>query len=234
MRKVPLITGSVYHVFNRSIAKYIIFNNDAEFLRFFNVICYYQREKPKVEFSRFMRDSESKNEFNGMHNQLNDKKKIVEIIAYCLMPTHFHLVLTQLVDGGISKFLNNIQNSYSRYFNLKHKRRGPLWESRFKNVLVDSDEQLLHLTRYVHLNPVKANIIKRTQDWPMSSYKEYISESKLGNAICDFDKILEIEPDTYKDFIEDEDSYQQDLKNMRDIFLDVDMNLSVTAGVNSG
>jgi putative transposase len=77
------------------------------------------------------------------------------------MPTHIHLVLRQLKDGGISKFMSNILNSYSRYFNIKHNRKGPLWEGRFRKVLVGSDEQLLHLTRYVHLNPVTACLVDK-------------------------------------------------------------------------
>ena len=70
--------------------------------------------------------------------------------------------------------MRRLLNSYTRYFNEKIKRKGPLWEGRFKKVLVNSDEQLLHLTRYVHLNPVSAGIVEKPEDWPCSSYREYI------------------------------------------------------------
>lgn len=220
MRRVPLVTGNVYHVFNRSISKFVIFNDNLEFLRFLSAILYYQREKPGAEFSKFINLSDSKMSLFGKDDFLKNKTKMIEIIAYCLMPTHFHLVLEQLVDGGISKFLNNVQNSYSRYFNIKHNRKGPLWESRFKDVLVDSDEQLLHLTRYLHLNPVKAMLVKKPEDWQMSSYREYLLQIEPKHKVCDYNKLLAIEPASYQEFTNDHHSYQADLRNRKDLFLD--------------
>ncbi len=76
------------------------------------------------------------------------------------MPTHIHLILKQLKEDGISAYMSKILNSYTCYFNRRTKRKGPLWESRFKRVEVTSDEQLLHLTRYIHLNPVTAHIVE--------------------------------------------------------------------------
>ncbi len=222
MRKVPLITGCVYHVFNRSIANYVIFNNDIEFFRFFNVILYYQRQREKtdIEFSRFIEAIEPDKHYAAIHEFLKDKPKLVEILAYCLMPTHFHIVVKQLIDGGISKFLNDIQNSYSRYFNLRHQRKGPLWEGRFKNILVDTDEQLLHLTRYVHLNPTTAELVERPEDWQMSSYREYLLQVEPLNRICDFNQELLIEPASYKKFVNDNISYQRDLAKIKHLLFD--------------
>ena len=220
MRRNPLVTGYVYHIFNKSIAKYVIFNNNGEFLRFLNVIRYYQHDKPGVEFSHFVRYLDSNKEFINLGDVFKNKKKLVEIIAYCLMPTHFHLVLKQLIDGGVSIFMNNIQNSYTRYFNIKHRRMGPLWASRFKSVLASSDEHLLQLTRYVHLNPVEAKIVKKPQDWEMSSYKEYLLKNKSKAAICKFCDILQINPNSYKYLVEDEDSYREDLERLSDLFID--------------
>ncbi|MCM8795996.1 MAG: transposase [Candidatus Omnitrophica bacterium] len=149
---------------------------------------------------------------------INDKR--VEIIAYCIMPTHLHLILKQLKNNGISVFMGNILNSYSRYFNLKHKRKGPLWEGRFKNILVKNDEQLLHLTRYIHLNPVTASLVSNPEDWNASSYREYLQQVQAVEKICKYDDILEIDPVSYKKFVEDRISYQRDLAKIKNLIFE--------------
>ena len=96
------------------------------------------------------------------------------------MPTHFHLILRQNIDNGIFNFIGNLTSSYTRYFNLKHKRKGPLWESKFNNIKIENDEQLLHLTRYIHMNPTSAGIVNNQKESKWSSYNEYIrGEEKL-------------------------------------------------------
>jgi putative transposase len=204
MRKNPLITSQAYHIFTRSIANFQIFNNENEFSRMLDVICYYQRAKPKIKFSKFIQ--------LGQEFQLNRKEcfsgkdKLVEIVAYCFMPTHLHLILKQLKENGISIFMNHVLNSYTRYFNTKHGRKGPLWEARFKSVLVESDEYLIHLTRYIHLNPATAMFVDKPENWKFSSYKEYLSVAHT-DKICKYDELLDVIPCSYKSFVEDRISY---------------------------
>jgi putative transposase len=208
MRRDLLIVGQIYHIFTKSIAEFSIFNNNSEFLRMLEIIHYYQIEKPEVKFSKFTKSQKVRD------TNLN-KEKLVEIVAYCLMPTHLHLVLKQLKQNGISIFMSNILNSYTRYFNIKHNRKGPLWEGRFKNVLVESDEHLLHLTRYIHLNPVTAYLIDKPEEWPASSYNEYLLNAEDKNKLCNYDKIMNIEPVSYKKFVEDRASYQRELAGIK-------------------
>ena len=174
------------------------------------VIEYYRTERLFASFSRFK-------ERNIQVKQL-DAKRLVQIICYCIMPTHIHLVLKQMKDKGISVFMNNVFNSYSRYFNIKHNRKGPLWESSFKKVLVESDSQLLHLTRYIHLNPATAYIVNNPEDWKWSSYREYIFGNREG--ICEYDNILDIKPEEYKKFTEDRIFYQRELAKIKALLLD--------------
>jgi putative transposase len=101
----------------------------------------------------------------------SENEQLVEVVAYCIMQTHFHLILKQVTEDGIAKFMGRILNGYSRYFNSLHSRVGPLWTGRFKNVLIRNDEHLLHLTRYIHLNPVSAGLVTKPEDWDYSSYK---------------------------------------------------------------
>ncbi|MDP2910745.1 MAG: transposase [Candidatus Omnitrophota bacterium] len=204
-----LVTGETYHIYSKSIAEFVIFNNDVEFSRIKETMLYYQTERQHLNFAKFLE--------NGA-KQIVDNRKLVDIICYCPMPTHLHLSLKQLRDRGISDFMRRILDSYTRYFNIKHNRKGPLWEGRFKRVLVESDEQLLHLTRYIHLNPPAAYLVNNPIDWKWSSYGEYVSGNKHG--ICKFDDALDIKPDSYKKFVEDRISYQRELARIKNLMLD--------------
>ena len=170
MQKKILSNDKIYHIFSKSIFKFKIFRNSEEFERMQDLIWFYKRENPEVRYSSFL---ELKNKDRFYKENILDNNELVEIIAYCIMPTHIHLILKQLMDKGISTFLSKVLNSYTRYFNFKIKRKGPLWESRFKNVAVDTDEQLMHLTRYIHLNPVTARLVDDPRDWKYSSYESY-------------------------------------------------------------
>jgi putative transposase len=213
VRKDMLVEDGLYHVFNKSIAGFKIFNNRDEFKRILEVICYYQNVNQSIEYSRFVRD-----EKNAQFCVSKPDEKFVEVIAYCIMPTHLHLILKQVKKNGISVFMGNVQNSYSRYFNIKHKRKGPLWEGRFKNVLIKDDEYLLHLTRYIHLNPVSAGIVDRPEDWLDSSYVEYLGKTK--DRICSYEDLLDLDSVSYKEFVEDRISYQRELEKIKSLVLE--------------
>ncbi len=208
----------IYHVTNKSIADFVIFNNPYEYSRMLLAMRYYQSGKRGVNLSRFIRSDKSKgNCYNYEIVIPPGKEKFVNIIAYCLMPTHIHLILEELKDRGIPIFINNLLNSYTRYFNIKHNRKGPLWQSRSKKILVKSNEQLLHLTRYIHLNPVTAYLVNKPEEWPYSSYKEYIHDMKHVEMICKYEDLLTINRDTYKEFVEQGISYQRELAHIKNL-----------------
>ncbi|MEI6040284.1 MAG: transposase [Candidatus Berkelbacteria bacterium] len=217
-RKDPLITGECYHVFTRSIAKYIIFNNDNDFTRIIETINLFHFSNFKSAYPSYKKLSfNTQNEI--LKNLQKENQKLVEIIAYCVMPTHIHLVLRQLEDNAISNFMSRILNGYSKYFNICHQRSGPLFEGRFKSVHIKDDEQLLHLTRYIHLNPVSAGLIDKPEDWQYSSYHEYLDDNV--NKICDFNLILDFVPVKYEQFVNDQKSYQRELQIIKNLTIDV-------------
>lgn len=216
VRKFSLVTGQIYHIFSKSIADYKIFRNNHEYQRMKELFQYYNRESPPVKFSESLRRRNKENFSLG--SNLEDKKILLKFIAYCLMPTHFHLIVYQLEKEGVSIFIKHILSSYTRYFNVKTGRKGPLWESRFKAVLVETDEQLLHLSRYVHLNPSTARLVDNPSDWKFSSYKEFLGEEKDG--ICDFSQVLEIRPADYRDFVESRIDYQRQLAKIKSLVLE--------------
>ena len=217
MRKYPLIEGRVYHTFTKSIAGFEVFRNESDYKRMSSMSNYYKVENPPVRFSIFS-DIKNKKDFYERHSLQQDN--LVEIIAYCFMPTHIHLILRQLKKDGISIFMGKVLNSYTRYFNLKNKRKGPLWESKFKNVEVGTDEQLLHLTRYIHLNPVTANLVEDPHEWSFSSYKEYLGEKQLKESICNYSRLLDVIPEDYKEFVSSRKEYQRDLAGLKELYLE--------------
>ena len=204
-----LTNGQYYHVVSRSIAGYKVFNTNEDFKRIVNALIFYLIN-PEMSYSYLLKQTD-RYIFNALNNFLDDKANhIVSIIAYCIMPTHIHLLLRQNQDDGISSYISNLLNSYTKFFNAKHKRKGPLWEGRFKSSLVDNDDILLHITRYIHLNPTSAGIVLKPEDWSFSSYNEYISNN-INRRLCDYKNVIDIEPKKYKKFVNDRKNYQKEL-----------------------
>ena len=208
-----LVNGEIYHVFSRAIESRTIFRDHNDYRRMEITLFYYVYSRPSLRLSEYLKrlKSESQNQFFPQSGE-----KLVKVICYCLMPNHIHLVLQQVEEKGISIYTGKVLNSYARYFNEKYKRKGPLWESRFKNVKVESNEQLLHLTRYIHLNPVTAFIVDKPEEWKFSSYKEYLGEK--GN--CEFEEFIESSPEEYRKFVHDRISYQRELNKIKTLIME--------------
>ena len=216
MRKNPLANDNYYHVLNRSIAKFTIFNDEQDFNRLIEIINLYRYPEFSYKYSAFLKLSPIIQD--AIIKQVTKTKPLVDVIAFCIMPTHPHLFLKQLQEKGISLYMSRVLNSYTKYFNAKYKRKGPLWEGRFKSVLVESDRQCLHLTRYIHLNPVSANLIERPEDWLYSSYLEHIDKKKDG--FCRFDNLFDITPIKYEKFVDDRIGYQKNLSKIKHLLLE--------------
>lgn len=130
----------------------------------------------------------------------NSAIKLVEVFCYCLMPNHYHLILKELLDGGITKFMRKLNSGYTKYFNIKHQRSGHLFEGKYKYKEVDADFYLTHLTGYIHINPVRAGIVQSPRNYKYSSYLDYI-----GNKQTDFldfrSEELEVKIENYEEFV---------------------------------
>ena len=216
MRKIPLVNNEVYHVYTRSLDNYITFKDESDFTRAIETIKFYRYGKVPISFSTYLKTKNKK--IFSLKYELDINNSVVEIIAYCIMPTHLHLILKQLTDNGISSFIKNSLDSYTRYFNNKYSRRGTLWQGRFKSVYVESNEQLLHLTRYIHLNPTTASLVKNPEEWPYSSYLEYLNKS--NNKICNYEEYLDMDMKDYKKFVDDRKDYQKELGLIKHLAFD--------------
>ncbi len=205
-RQIPLVNNQIYHIYNRGSEKRSIFETRTDYKRFLKTLRYYQLEGPKPKLSHFSESSLI---------QPDPLKKIVEIICYCLMPNHFHLMLKQIKNNGITEFMGKLSNSYTKYYNTKHNRVGPLLQGEFKSVLVESEEQLIHLSRYIHLNPLVSFITKDLNHYyEWSSYEEFISNL---NGLCSKEVVLGLfsSKEDYQQFVLDQADYGRQLETIK-------------------
>ncbi|MBL7045202.1 MAG: transposase [Parcubacteria group bacterium] len=197
MRKVKFVEGEFYHIFNRGVDKRIIFQDQDDLKRFFQSMKEFNVEEPI--------GSIYENSFNKSKNQLENlvskqEQKLVNFICYCLNPNHYHFILEPLVENGVEKFMQRI-GGYSRYFNLKYKRNGALFQGRFKAVHISSNEQLLHTSVYVNLNDNIHALGSRVPK--LSSWNEYTRN--INSIFCKKDIILDQfdNKEEYKKFAEE-------------------------------
>ncbi len=211
-RITPLVTDEVYHVYNRGINKQPTFNTKKEYQRALLAIKFYKVSNPPIRLSKFLElDKEREAQILKIIDQA---EKLVEIICFCLMPNHFHLLLKQKLENGISKFMGNFQNSYTRYFNTLNERDGSLFLDQFKAKRIETDEQLIHVSRYIHLNPHTGFIIKtlkELEEYSWSSFPNYIGGN---NGFLEPEIVLDMfgNKDKYKQFVFDQADYQRKLK----------------------
>lgn len=221
-RNIPLITDEFYHVLNKGISLQPSFISKRDFQRAIEVVRYYQSEEPPLRYSQFLALS-NENRKQILENLAKEKQFLVEIIAFCLMPNHFHFLLKQVKEGGISKFMSNFTNSYTRYLNVKNERNGPLFQGKFKAIRVETDEQLLHLSRYIHLNPYSSYVIKGIKDlekYTYSSFLEYLGNSQT--SFCSKEIVLDQFKNckSYQKFVFDQADYQRKLEGIKHLTLE--------------
>lgn len=222
-RDTPLVKGEYYHIFNRGVEHRLVFTDSREYKRALIALRFYQHDRPPVKLSRYLKfSSDIKAVFTA--NQEAKTSKLVEIICFCLMPNHFHLLLRQVLDDGISEFIRRFEDSYTRYFNTKNNRDGPLLRGPFKAVRIATDEQLLHVSRYIHLNPYSSFVVKGLDellDYHWSSLIEYL-ETQGGFGLCRKNIVLDFfkTREKYKKFVFNQADYQRRLENIKHLLFE--------------
>jgi putative transposase len=172
-RQDAFAPGNIYHVYNRGINKMPIFTCPDNYVYLLRKVKRLLTELP------------------------------ITALAYCLMPNHYHSVLRQDGDIPISTFIQRLFQTYTQAFNKQQRRKGPLFEGRFRHVHVDRDEYVIHLCRYVHLNPVTAGLVSDPAEWPYSNYLEWI-EARSGTLVDRaFVRQFFPTPDAYVAFVHD-------------------------------
>ncbi|OGH42464.1 MAG: hypothetical protein A3H79_04370 [Candidatus Levybacteria bacterium RIFCSPLOWO2_02_FULL_36_8b] len=221
-RKEPFVVSQIYHIFNRSIARQPIFLGNSYYQRAMEVMEFYSYTNPPLRFSHYNRlPLKSKLDFM---NELKKKHQgQIEMFAFCLMPNHVHFLIREIIENGIRIFMSNLQNSYAKYFNLRTKRDGSLFKTMFKGVRIETDEQFLHVARYIHINPLTAYILKnisQLEEYEWSSYPVYLNKSK--SDIINTNTLLSFFPSTEKfiDFAKDQINYQRELDKIKHLLLE--------------
>lgn len=200
------VAGGYYHVYNRGVEKRNIFLDDQDYRVFLHLLKYYlspldkQTEHPLANLQGFIL---------VRPRPLANLETEVDLLAFCLMPNHFHLLIKQITSDGMSKLLRRILTTYSMYFNRRYERVGHLFQGIYKAVLVNKDEYLLHLSRYIHLNPIELTGFNPVS-YLYSSYAYFLRKKWAKWLKPDFIlSYFDSSKEQYKDFIE---SYAQNSK----------------------
>lgn len=222
-RKTVFAENQFYHILNRGVAGSPIFLTLKDYSRFLELIDYYRHIYSTLSFSSLKKLPNEEKE-KVWRKLENDMALHIEIIAFCLMKNHFHILLKQTGENGITTFMKNLQNSYAKYFNIKNSRMGPLFQSMFKAVMIETDEQLLHVSRYIHLNPSTGYLvgIKDLPKYPWSSLPIYLGEipstSKFINSVIVLESFKTREE--YRRFVFDRAEYQRELDKIKHFTLE--------------
>ena len=221
-KRKPLVNNFIYHIYNRGVAKNDTFIIPGDYEKAIKLIDYYRFSNTPFKYSllKNLPDSEQIAILNNLKKQ---NKLRAKILSFTLMPNHFHFTLKQMINNGISKFVADFSNSYTRFINVKNDRVGPLFQGKFKSILIKTDEQLIHLSRYHHLNVYTDGLVYDIDgiiNYPYSSIQNY-----LGNKIYDFVDTHDIlslfkNHQSYKKFVLSNRHHQRELSKIRHLLLE--------------
>jgi putative transposase len=220
-RNIVFANNEVYHVFNRGIDKRLTFINKRGYNYALEGMRFYQFDNKHLRLSKYLALPLNKRMQFLSQLYLNYKRR-VQVLAFCLMPNHFHFLLRQKMDHGVSLFAADFTNSYTKYFNSKNKRVGPLFQGLFKAVHIESDEELIHVSRYIHLNPVTAYLmdIEDLKGNIYSSYREYIDQVAYSISLPEVVLGLFANRKAYIKFVENQVDYARALDKIKHLTFD--------------
>ncbi|KKP86968.1 MAG: Transposase [Parcubacteria group bacterium GW2011_GWC1_35_8] len=217
LRKDPFVTGEYYHIYNRGIDKRIIFKLKRDYERFM-ILLYLANSNDSFRLDDFL---------NKQHKTfeeilvLDKGETLVSIGAWCIMTNHFHLLVKQEVDGGITKFMKKLGTGYSMFFNIKYQRTGALFGGPFKSKLIGNDDNYMRqLFAYIHINSLEikfpnweeqvnkkpsVEMKKFLESYKYSSYCDYIGKARVEKNI--------IKPESFPDYFSGLQSFKDFIEN---------------------
>lgn len=222
MRKIKIAPGEYYHIFNRGNNKQPIFFEERDWIRFLFLVVYFQLRLNLTNLGRQVNHFVRHRVFNINMGEIGRdilNERLVEVVSFALMPNHFHLIVRESQDGGISKYMQKILIAYTKYINTKNKISGHLFQGPFRAVHIKTNEQLLHLSAYVHRNPKEIREWRRRPfAFPWSSYQDYVGENRWGGLLAT-SLILDqfSSPQEYKVFAETSGTKELDEEILVDI-----------------
>jgi len=191
IKRPPIVNGEIYHIVIRAIEGLKLFRDRRDYFRMIHDLFEFNNEEATPSYYR-EEQKQTRNVLVGFGKRYKNRRCLVEILAFCLMPNHLHLLLRQLKDGGISKFMRKIGAGYGGYCNKKYKRSGHLFQGRYRIVHIKDDKQLITTFVYIHTNPVAIlvpnwkekgisdrelqKLIKFLENYQWSSYPDYLDK----------------------------------------------------------
>jgi len=193
---------AIYHIFNRGVEKRDVFVDDADRYRFVNGLYLFNDAKP-MENTRLNAEARLVGD--------DERDKFVDILAFVLMPNHFHLLVRPLVKNGLTEFMRKMGTGYTNYFNIRYERVGPLFQGKFKSVLIENENQLSYIPFYIHFNPIE--LIEK--NW---------KEGQISNAQEVFEYLKNYRWSSLSDYLGQNIYSKMINKNFLEECLDVDFN----------
>ncbi|MCX6720737.1 MAG: transposase [Candidatus Staskawiczbacteria bacterium] len=209
-RKEQFENGDICHVILRAIDDNLLFKNTDDYYR--GIFSIYEFNNGNPVNIRRRRENRKKEKITeprrarGSAGYVDNRDRLVDVLAFCFMPNHIHLLLKQTKDNGISKFMQKLGGGYGRYFNDKYKRKGHVFQDSYKLILIEDDKQLLTVAPYIFTNPIaliepefkekgirvhsSEEIIKFLEDYKWSSYQDYIGVKNF-DSVTQRDFLLE-------------------------------------------
>lgn len=188
-RPIPFVAGEYFHLINRGNLKCNIFKDDTDRARFLLYLIYFQSSKsiykPGRRVSKFLKTGDF--DFDEAEVEKILSNRTVKIIAFSLMPNHFHILIQSSIDNGVSIYMQKVLNAYTKYFNTRYKQSGHLFSGPFRAVHVESNEQLLYTSAYIHLNPRELfdfshksgqHRVLATLNYRWSSFSDFVNQNR--------------------------------------------------------
>ncbi len=201
-----LAPGEYYHLFNRAAFKTPVFKDHHDMARFLFGVIYFQSPTPFPKVGR-LAGTFSKVGFDVAEEDflhvLNGRA--VELVGFCIMGNHFHLLVRELVLGGIARYMQRLGDAYTKYFNTKYQISGHVFQGRYKSVHVKNNRQLMYLSAYIHRNPHELKAWRgKEHEYPWSSLTDYVHENRWGGLLAEeiiLDQFEGTARSNYADFV---------------------------------
>lgn len=217
LRKDPFVTGEYYHIYNRGVDKRVIFKSSRDYERFIMLLYVSNTQTESFRLDNLI--NQQHKTFDEIFI-LDKGEPLVSVGAWCLMSNHFHLLVRQEVDGGITKFMKKLGTAYAMFFNIKYQRTGALFGGLFKSKLIGIDDNYMrHLFGYIHINPLEikfpewkeqierpsVEMKKFLESYRYSSYADYLDVGRVEKNIIKIENFPEYFEDSssLEDFVED-------------------------------
>jgi putative transposase len=203
-RKIIFTPDNYYHLINRGVGKKLLFRDKRDYSRFLFLILYLQYSKTPQNISRHITHYVKHRVFNIKENKDTLGERLVELVAFTIMPNHFHLIIKELGDANISDYMQRVLDAYAKYFNTKYKTVGHLFEGPFRAIHAVENYHILYLSAYLHRNPRDIPKWKnREHRYPWSSYQDYLGNNRWGKLLATNVILNEFKNSTeYKNYVE--------------------------------